>query len=254
MLESLHFHFNNISSREMGLVNVNTNSGLFEEIFLPSRTIKTIKVRGNDKSYLQSTEKDNISLPLTFLLPENYTEADIRKIARWFNQDYYQPFYFDSFPQRIFYVMYQGDSRISHNGAGQGYFTIELVSNSPYSYSPVYSTNSLTIDNITNGYNLEIENDGDESIFPEVWITTKGHNEVKINNFSNGVKFSLSNLSLSEQIYIDNEKRDIITDLPLTYRYDNFNKQYLELSRGVNRLQLIGKFEFEMRYQYVFHG
>lgn len=253
MLESLNFHYNGVSSEEMGLINVRTSGGLFEEMFLPTRSINTVKVKGYDKSYLQSIERENLVLSLTFLLPDNYTDNDIRKITRWFNQSYYQPFYFDSFSHRVFYVMYQGDSKIFHNGAGQGYFNIELVSNSPYSYSKVFY-NKLSIDNTSSGKLFELPNDGDESIYPELWITTKGYKDVKIHNHSNGVKFEFANLSLSEQIYINNEKRDIETDLPLTYRYDNFNRQYLELSRGVNRLELFGKFDLEIRYQYIFHG
>ncbi|AZV43741.1 hypothetical protein BAOM_3132 [Peribacillus asahii] len=368
MLESLDFHYDGISSKDMGLMSVKLDSGLFEEIFLPSRNINEVKVKGNDKSYFQSVERDNISLPLTFLMPDGYAEDQERKIKRWFNQDYYKPFYFDDYPHRMFYVMYKGDSRISHNGLGQGYFTIELASNSPYSYSPVYSSPFIEVDG---EYDFEFENDGDLDVFPEIWIKNKSQQEnIKIHNLSNGIKFEftgkaatlianeqalpttdLTNISadaklliiidgtnyeinkasilsatgenknithlinlintaigtsgfaendgtgrikiasfskgldsivtviplgssiigldsafgftgnastrgtglaLNETVYIDNEKKDIESDLPLTYRYDDFNGEYLCLNRGINRLRIFGTCEIQFRYQLSF--
>ncbi|MBL4950977.1 phage tail family protein [Neobacillus sp. YIM B02564] len=253
MLESLDFHFDGISSKEMGLLNVRTDSGLFEEKFLSSRTINTVKVKGNDKSYLQSIEMDNISLHLTFFLPEGYTDENLRKIKQWFNQDYYKEFYFDDYPDRIYYVMFDGDSTLSHNGYGYGYFTIELKSNSPYAYSPYY-TESITVTDTVNGVDIEIENYGDLDIFPEIWIdNNKGKNTVKIVNYSNGKSFELKNLSTQgENIYIDNEREEIETDLPLTYRYADFTGDFMEFTTGINRLRLYGECDVTFRYQYKF--
>ena len=253
MLESLDFHFNGISSRDMGLLNVRTNSDLIEEMFLAPRTINTVKIKGNDKSYLQSIERDNISLPLTFLLPDGYTVEELREIKRWFNQDYYKEFYFDSYPEYIFYVMYEGDSSLFHNGAGQGYFTIELKSNSPYAFSPYY-TESITVNDIVNGIDLEIINYGDLDICPEIWISNNSNaNMVKIKNYSNGNQLELKNLSTQgENIYIDNEREEIITDLPLTYRYDDFTGDFMALTIGINRLKLYGKCEVTFSYRYKF--
>lgn len=251
MLESLDFHYDGISSKDMGLLNVRTDSGLFEELFLPNRSIKTFKVKGNDKSYLQGIERENISIPLTFFLPDGYTNEQLRSITRWFNQEYYKPFFFDEFPDRIFYFMYQGDSRIFHNGMNQGYFTIELVSNSSYSYSPVYLSPPIVVNDTVNGLEYEFINNGDSTIMPEIWIKNNGNSNVKIHNLSNGVKFEFAGIALSETIYIDNEKEDIVSDLPLTYRYDNFNGEYLELIRGVNRLKIYGICEIEFRYRFT---
>lgn len=251
MLESLDFHYDGISSKDMGLMNVQVSGGMFEEIFLPNRSINKVKIRGNDKSYFQSIKREDISLPLTFMLPDGYTEEQEREIKRWFNQDYYKPFYFDDYPHRMFYVMYEGDSKVTHNGLGQGYFQITLESNSPYSYSPEYLSPLIEANNI-NGYGYEFVNSGDLSLLPEIWITSKANQDVKIHNLSNGIKFEFTGLTSTETIYVDNEKKDIITDLLNTYRFDNFNNKYLRLDRGVNRLLIYGNCDIQFRYQYTF--
>lgn len=250
MLENLHFNYNGIDSKDMGLMNIRTDAGLFEEVFLPSRTINEERIRGRDKSYFFSTVRESISIPLTFLLPQGYTNDQLRAIGRWFNQDYYKPFYFTDHPSRIFYVMYKGDPKIFHNGCGEGYFTIELTSNSPFGYSPMITSPLLEVNDMSTGFDFEFINEGDEPIFPEVWITTKGNKNVKIHNLSNGVQFEFNDLAFSETVYIDNENQDILTDLPLTYRYGNFNGNYLRLDRGMNRLKLFGQFRIEFRYQF----
>jgi hypothetical protein len=35
--ESLHFNYNGMSSRDFGLININTNSGMYEDMFVEER-------------------------------------------------------------------------------------------------------------------------------------------------------------------------------------------------------------------------
>jgi len=251
MLESLDFHYNGISSIEMGLLNVNTEGGLFEELFLPNRTINTMTVKGNSKSYLQSIERENISLPLSFLLPEKFNESEIKAIKQWLYQDYYKEFYFDDYPDKRFYMMYDGDFTIVHTGNGQGYVKLTLVSNSPFSYSPYYTVN-LTANDAVNGITYAFKNEGDLPIYPEIWMKiTAGSGRVQIVNQTTNKTFEFNNLALNETVYVDNEKEDILTDLALTYRYNNHNGNFLELVRGTNTLKIIGQCTITLKYRYT---
>lgn len=136
MLEGIHFYYDNIYSVDMGLLNCKLDGGMFEETFLPSREIVERKVSGNDKPYFQRVDLEPISFDLTFAFEYYYDERKLREVARWLMQSYYKPFYTVSNPNRIFYCMVEGDSNLVHNGLKQGYITLTMRCDSPYSYTP----------------------------------------------------------------------------------------------------------------------
>lgn len=255
MLESLDFHYDGLSSTLFGLQNVRTDNGLFEETFLPTRKITKDKVNGRDKSYHLDDQLEDLTFSLSFLLPDRYTQEEERSIKTWLFQDYYKEFYFDDFPDKIFYVMYSGNSKINHNGLGQGYITIEMESNSPYAYSPVYDTyGKIIVNDSVDGVKFSIDNGGDFVLYPEMWITTKDtdYSTVKIVNKLNGEEFIFNDLTANETIYINNAEEEIETTLPLTFRFDNFNNNWLRLEKGMNTLQLYGNFDVQFRYQFTY--
>lgn len=135
MLEGEHFSYDGIKSTDMGLINIKLNGGMFKEAFLPSRTIRERRVAGREKPYLNSVERDPLEFELTFGFEHGYDEEHIRKVARWLDQDFYKPFYTISNENRVFYCMPSGDSTLTHTGSGEGYFTIVMRCDSPYSYS-----------------------------------------------------------------------------------------------------------------------
>lgn len=58
-------------------------------------------------------------------------------------QDYYKPFYTVDNPNRIFYCMLEGDSKLVHNGLKQGYITLTMRCDSPYSYTPKFTKENM---------------------------------------------------------------------------------------------------------------
>jgi phage-related protein len=135
MLEGIHFSYDGVYSVDMGLLNCKINGGMFEETFLPTRKIIETKVSGRDKPYHQSVELEPLSFDLTFAFEYNYDERRIRDVAKWLLQSYYKPFYTVDNPNRIFYCMIEGDSKLVHNGLKQGYVTITMRCDSPYSFT-----------------------------------------------------------------------------------------------------------------------
>jgi phage-related protein len=147
MLEGVHFSYAGIKSSDMGLINVKIDGGMFEEAFLPSRKIEEIQIRGRDKRYFQEVTLEPLSFDLTFAFEYGYDERRIREVARWLFQPYYQPFYTIDNPDRIFYCMVEGDSSLIHNGAKEGYITLTMRCDSPFSYTPRYTKENMIFSN-----------------------------------------------------------------------------------------------------------
>lgn len=153
MKEGVHFVYDNIRSIDMGLVNCQVSGGMFEEAFLAGREISEKQISGKDKPYFQEVRLSSLSFELTFAFEYVYDEEKIRKVARWLSPDYYKPFYTIDNPSRVFYCMPSGDSNLVHNGMKEGYITLTMKCDSPYSYTPVYINNNnvfLSTDLTTN--------------------------------------------------------------------------------------------------------
>lgn len=250
MLESVDITFDGVHSSQLDLTQVYVDSGLFEEKFVASRTINEVTIRGNDIPYLQGVSRTPLEFPVKLYFEEGYTSETIRNVARWLIRDDYLPLTFDSNPERIFYAMFIGDSNLIHNGCEQGYIVLNVRCNSPYSYSNFKDSDDFHIDG---EQMIEIMNDGDLPIKPEINIYKIGRGSLWINNFSRRDEpFEFDILEDEETIYVDNEEEFIKTDISNTDRYDNFNDNFLTLERGVNRLLIKGSCIIRIRYQFVF--
>ncbi|WP_306554809.1 phage tail domain-containing protein [Paenibacillus sp. LK1] len=143
--DSLYFSFAGETSVKHGLINVNLNSGMQEEMFFPSREIVEEKVKGNDKPYFMRTETEPLKFSVSFAFEETWNTEKIREVARWLTQhDYYQELYFTNDlaigTERIFYAMVVDDSTLVHNCLKQGYINLTFRCDSPYSYSPIMTS------------------------------------------------------------------------------------------------------------------
>lgn len=135
MKQSINFTFDGIASQDMGVHIAWNDSGLFEENFLPERSIVEKKIANREKPYFQRVEHEPLSFSLSFAIADWEHEETLRRIARWLFQPYYKPLVFDSNPNRVFYAMVEGDSSVFHNGGREGYVELEIRCDSPYSYS-----------------------------------------------------------------------------------------------------------------------
>lgn len=143
MLEGINFSYDGYKSADMGLINCKIDDGMFEEVFMSKTEIHEIDVSGRDKPYFQGIKREPLEFELTFALVDGYDERKIREIARWLSPSYYKPFYTTDNPNRIFYCMMKGDSLLVHNGSKEGYITITMRCDSPYSYTPYYNKDKL---------------------------------------------------------------------------------------------------------------
>ena len=98
---------------------------------------------------------------------------------------------------------------------------------------------------------MQFINNGDVNCQPILSLQKIGDGDVSITNLSNGgSEFKLTSLIANEDLYIDNENEEIITSIPLTYRYDNHNGVFINMIRGVNNIKIIGTCKLQFRYQF----
>lgn len=255
--ESLYFVYDGIRSDEMGLINVNIQSGMQEEIFLPEQTITEVTVRGRDTPYFIETKRTPFTLNLNFAFLDTFDDEKIKNIVNWLaNQPYYKPLYFSDNLNKWYYVLYTGEAKLLHNCLKQGYITIEMRSISPYTYSPVYqpavydySTNS------PDGSDFSVNNLGTLPSYPTIKIQKIGSGDIKIVNYSDrGKTFLIKNLVDNEFIEIDCESEDIVSDIPLTYHFDDTTGDFPYFVPGMNYLKIYGNCKMQWTYQFATQG
>ncbi|MEK5036293.1 phage tail domain-containing protein [Paenibacillus sp. FSL R7-0302] len=252
IMESVAFSYDGKYSNDFGIVNITADSGMYKEQYLASRSIIEQTIAGNPKPYFNRIEYEPIALSLTFAFENGWDDKKYREVARWLgNQEYYKPLFFAENPTRIFYCMLSDEPELVHNGNKQGYITLNMRCDSPYTYSPIMVSKKLDYSNNVSGATYTIANDGDLICKPEIFIKKIGVGDISIVNTTNKNKeFKFVGLANNEIVYIDNEREHIETDVPLTYRYSNFNNNYLELVRGINTLTITGKAIISFRYQF----
>lgn len=255
MLESTSFTYNNIHSDDIGGVQCKVDSGLFEESFLPSRNILKESIRGRDKPYFMGFEMDPFEFTMNIYF-EHLPIDERREVARMFMVDYYKPLIFDSNPDRIFYCMYSGDVDHLHNGVDEGYISLSMECNSPYSYSPVYTTRMYNLSsNSDEGALIEIENHGDGICMPMILLEIVRDGDISITNLSDGSMgvMELSDMLEGDVLEIDCENESIETGVAGVFRYDNHNDIYLRLVRGLNRIRVKGDCYIKFKYQFTLY-
>jgi phage-related protein len=251
--ESLGFSYgeygNFLHSSAHGIINVKTNSGLFEEQFLPTRSIVEEKTFGRKEPYFFGFEYSPIEIPLTLFFEDGWDEYKIKSLVSWICRDTYQPLIFDEDDDRIFYCMYVGDPKIIHNGVKQGMVTITMRCNSPFAYSRVYQ-HEYSYTNNTLGTEMTFYNYGNIPFYPTFIIEKIGNGDISIVNTSNeGYEMKFTGLLDKEVVTIDGGNEDITTSIPNTYRYNNHNGVFLEMTYGQNHLMIYGDANLLIKYQ-----
>ncbi|MFF2834246.1 hypothetical protein ACFVSK_20975 [Cellulosimicrobium cellulans] len=123
-----------------------------------------------------------------------------------------------------------------------------LIKSPDYSIIPSFSS-------ITFGFEpvIVIDNKGDIPLKPETWITKMGNGDIRIINLTQKQdEFLFTELIDQETVYINNETEDIETSLVVTYRYKNFNDNYLTLPIGLNVLRVKGTGKLQFRYEFKY--
>lgn len=243
--DSLYFTYNDESSEKYGIVNVSIDSGMQSEPFASNREIQEIEIPGNEQPYFQRVKRRSLEFTMQFAFEEKWDKTKIQEIKRWICQDYYKPLIFSEDPDRIYYAMVKDNSTIVHNCLQQGYVELHFRCKDPFAYSSANETSAL----VAGTYS--IYNDGDVSMFPEMWITTIGSGNVSIANVTTSKTTTFTGLAALETVYVNNEKEDIVSDTTLP-RYSAYNNVPLELPVGDNQITITGDATVKFKYQFKY--
>ena len=183
---SKFFTYANVSSKDMHVININTESSMQSEPFFASRTLRNVVIRGRKDPFFQQMQYQVLSFKMSLCLEDGYywDEDTIRKVARWLCQDYPQPLVFEDSKSVIYYTICTDEASIVHNCLRQGIVNITMTSSSPYAYSPDYITDIIPV---TGTQTIQLNNIGDIDCYPEIWIEkTVSDGEVEIINNTTG--------------------------------------------------------------------
>ena len=248
--QSQWFSYGGQKSSDFGIINVNMDDGMLEEPFIASRDINEIDIRGRDKPYYQGQKQKNLVLQVSFAWLDQFDEDKIRQVKRWLcgGYEYYQPLFFSSNVNKLYYAFVVQDATLVHNAMEQGYVNLTFRTNSPVAYSPVYVTDEYECENTLT---IEVNNHGDIVTYPEIFISkplSTPTQNIVIKNTSNSKQIDLWDVREGEEIYINMENKFIETNYPLQ-RYDDMEGFFWGLEYGINHIQVTGKCKIRFRYQ-----
>lgn len=248
---SLYFIYNNQLSTDFGVYNVSIQDGLYEEPFLSSSEIIEITTKSRDIPFFQQIKRKPFEFNITFAFIEAWDASKLADLARLFYVDFYAPMVFSESPDKIYWCVPVGEPIISHQGT-QGYVTMNFRCHAPWATSPVYSSEVYDLtSNPVGGTTVQIVNNGDIPMYLLINVEIISGSTFSITNLSDGGKvLSFTGLSIAEILEINTETEDITTNVPLTYRYDDFSGEYLSLPRGVNNLLIKGNIKIQFQYEF----
>lgn len=262
--DSVGFKVNGKHSSEFGIINVQLNSALFEEDFLPNRALKEdVNPFTGERFFLGYTyEPSTFELTLAFQDPWN-NEENYEKVQSWLRFEGYREMIFDNYPNFSYYVTYIDAPKISHNGLKQGYITIQFQQSTSERYGKVYERKvfigSGTIRKEHKSYErsgkegIEIHLKGTSDCFPIVVIEKYGASKtVKIKNKMNSTGIELDNISLGDVVTVDCDFETIDSELNDTFFYNDLKEIGLKLSPGRNVLLFEGEALVRIKYQPIY--
>lgn len=166
---SPHIIYDGLSSRMFGITNVQPTNGLAEEIFLANTNLVTDQSRYSDKVYLLGVNREPLEFSMRlFFDPHTFDERKFQEMKKWFRQDTYKPFRYDSGKEQDLdvwvYAIITGQSKAFHNAIDDGYIDFTFRTNAPHRFSQIMEdefdfteTNTNKMESaITNGlYSLD---------------------------------------------------------------------------------------------------
>lgn len=244
--EKFYFNFDGENSEDFNIIAVDFGSGLYEEMFAPSRTINETETSKRNRTIFHDVKEERRTFDLNLAFENGFSGESIDDLVRWLFKDYYRPLYFEGQQDRVMFAMISGDSTIAHNGLEQGYFTVTVQTNSPYRFSRERTGTQP----ITGSGTMTLQNNGHLEVHPEFSIKKNGDGDLVIG--VDGRNVQIVNLTNGEELYIDTLREIIKTDVIGEYRYENIRAGELEdlaLGVGEKEYTITGSCEISYRYR-----
>lgn len=252
---STGFTFDGIHSDDMGMMIVRTEGGLIPVPYASAKNIIEEKVTRIPTPYFFRASLEPMTFSLTFSLKENeyWTEQKKYAIANWLFKPYYKEFISDDYADKIFYVMATNMVEFITDGNENGYIKVDFRCKNPYALTPILINDFDLSDNTTTDTILltNQSNIGLDYYYPELEITvvspSTSFSLTNVNDNSRVVSFT--GLSGGEKIYLNNEKKQIISSTG-NYRFGSWNKNWFRLVPGDNSIIVAGRVIIQVRCQF----
>ena len=256
-MESQYFIFDGIKSKDMDLHIMRIDhSGFVDSPYWGSQDIQEERHKNKIKAYYYGVSKEPIEFTIQLVLmdknnkPKKWTPRERFKIAKWLLQDTYKEFQTSDDLGKIYYAICTSEANLQLINQ-EGYMELTFKTNSPYAWSPVY-IDTFDLSNNTTKTTITLHNGSNilKKFMPKVEIEMKGSTAVTLKNLTNGGKeFTIKNRATSEVISFDNENKIIKSSLN-TNPFGSFNRNWLELVEGENRIEVTGKCILTVKSQY----
>jgi len=257
MFANQDFIFAGEKSRDYGVSIVRTDSGLFGVPLTGSRNISEEYLPYVDIPHFYKTNVQPFEFTLMLsLLDEEWTSDQIEKITRWLMRRGYQDFQTTDNMAKVYKIIAKSEVQLMTSGDYKGYTSITFQS-LPYSFSPVQistfdctSSTPATIE-ITNKSNIfDIYNTNYYE--PEIWVDLSGISRsiTLINHSDGGRAFSITGLSDSESLYINNKKKYIVSSTGNERIAGLYNYQWFRMVYGVNRIEVTEGCTLQLKCQF----
>lgn len=254
------FIFDGINSIDKNLYNVRIDSGLINNPIYGGQEIVEEEIAGRENPLLVRTRKNPIEFEVTFTPIDRNGQSKIwtpefrYEMAQWLIHDDYRPFQTYDDLGKYYYVMCTNPWDIETTGSNKGYIRVNFRSNAYHAWSPVHYNEFNLSNNTTLTITLENKGNIHKYYYPKIEIVNLDSNqEIILKNLSdNGREFRIKDLHLNEVVGFDNDKEIIVSSLEYDniYRLSDFNKNWLRLVYGKNRIQITGKCILKVKSQF----
>lgn len=251
--------YDEVYSSDMDLSLIRLDSGFFSTPAYGSQEIVESDSGKRGNPYFYNTRKNPIEFQATFSpLDKEWTPEFRQKIFHWLITDTYKKFQTTDDLGKIYYVIPVNAGEIFTEGNDKGYITIIFRTNAYHAWSPIHYNYYDLADNTTSTI-IDVYNYSNVDLFyyPKIQITSKkamlAQDEIRIKNLTyNTDDFVIQDLFLNEVVGIDNCNKIIKSSLEHEgyYRIGDFNKHWLKLIYGSNRLEVFGRCYLEIKSQF----
>ena len=252
-MQSLYFIFDNIQSSDMGIYNVKVDTGFANNPYIGNRDINEKILPNKNTPYFFGTTKDCIEFTITISPLEKKWDNKLRyDVARWLIKDEYKPLQFADDLTKIYYAICVGSEGLMTDHNYGGYVTLTFRTNSYHAWTTTYNQLLDLSGSDVNNIILENKSNVVDFYYPEIEFELKDTNKnITLKNLSDtNREFKFTNLLENEKVYVNNERKEIISDIPSVYRLGNFNKNWLRLRYGQNNIEVTGKCILKVRSQF----
>lgn len=247
-----NFTFNNVHSRDMNISLVSFDSEVLNDYGI-SYNENIVAENINDKHFYYNSSKEISPVVLNLALVDENENALVwdfetrKNVMDWLITDTFCEFISEDNPELIYYFKCIGINK-KFSSDMKGILEVTMQPQDEYAYSPImnyiYEVNGEENINI---YCLENATDKN---FPIIQIIQHGQEDIEIiNNSTYKEGLIIKNLDLNENMYIDNELKQIESSLKIN-RLSDINRKWFYLKRGLNNITIKGNCSIKFITQY----